>query len=145
MNDFIDKYGNGLKTTKSAHDFAKTVSTLKATIENEKVPVDFFTVIDHLESAKTSDAPDKDKMLPSTVILFGNRERATQKILEFPMMALDLPQRMLVHEDADGNVYVTHNTGDYMRLAVSLRHGDDVDTEQYDKLLGAIAGAVAAT
>jgi uncharacterized protein (DUF302 family) len=65
------------------------------------------------------------------VILFGSPKAGTPLMVAAPTLAIDLPLKALVWEDADGRVWVSYNAPEYLQE----RH--DVPKE----LLPNIAGA----
>lgn len=58
-------------------------------------------------------------MRPMELILFGNPAAGTPLMIAHPTLAIDLPLKALVWEDAAGSVVVSYNSPDYLRV----RHG----------------------
>jgi uncharacterized protein (DUF302 family) len=58
-------------------------------------------------------------MRPMILILFGNPKGGTPLMQSYPTLAIDLPLKVLVWEDADGRVWVSTNSSDY----IQRRHG----------------------
>jgi len=58
-------------------------------------------------------------MKPTKLVIFGNAKAGTPLMLAAPTLALDLPLKALVWEDADGKVWVSYNTPQYLQE----RHG----------------------
>jgi uncharacterized protein (DUF302 family) len=58
-------------------------------------------------------------MRPMILLVFGNPKGGTPLMQAYPTLAIDLPLKALVWEDADGKVWVSTNTPDYLRR----RHG----------------------
>ena len=74
-----------------------------------------FAVVDHSgEAAKVG-----LKMPPTKVLIFGSPKAGTPLMLAAPSLAIDLPLKALVAEDAGGKVSVTYNDPEYLRV----RHG----------------------
>ncbi len=92
---------SGIQTLPSADDFATTVERLEQAIADEGLTL--LTMIDHAANAQNAGL----ELPPTTVFLFGNPEAGTPLMQAAPTFALDLPQRMLVWEDANGDVFVT--------------------------------------
>ncbi len=62
--------------------------------------------------------------MPATkVIVFGSPKGGTPLMVASPSVAIDLPLKALVAEDADGKVSVTYNGREYLRE----RHGFSAD------------------
>ena len=74
-----------------------------------------FTVIDHSGEAEKAGL----KMPPTKVVIFGSPKGGTPLMLSAPSLAIDLPLKALVAEDANGKVSVSYNDPDYLRE----RHG----------------------
>jgi uncharacterized protein (DUF302 family) len=63
------------------------------------------------------------KLLPRTVILFGNPRIDTANMEKAPTLAIDLPPKALVWQDDHGKVWLTYNSGEYLQNYVYPRHG----------------------
>ena len=59
------------------------------------------------------------KMRPTKVLIFGSPVAGTPLMVAAPSLAIDLPLKALVAEDADRKVSVTYNDPDYL----GARHG----------------------
>jgi uncharacterized protein (DUF302 family) len=74
-----------------------------------------FALIDHSgEAAKVG-----LKMPPTKLLIFGSPKGGTPLMLAAPSVALDLPLKILVSEDAEGKVWLSYNSPDYLKE----RHG----------------------
>jgi uncharacterized protein (DUF302 family) len=58
-------------------------------------------------------------MRPMMLVLFGNPKAGTPLMQAYPTVAIDLPLKALVWEDAGGRVWVSTNSLEYLRR----RHG----------------------
>ena len=58
-------------------------------------------------------------MRPTKLLIFGSPKAGTPLMLAAPSMAIDLPLKILVWEDAQGKKWISYNTLDYLRE----RHG----------------------
>jgi len=58
-------------------------------------------------------------MRPTKLLIFGSPKAGTPLMLAAPSMAIDLPLKILVWEDAQGKNWISYNTLDYLRE----RHG----------------------
>jgi uncharacterized protein (DUF302 family) len=79
------------------------------------------------------------KMPPTKLLIFGKPEAGTPLMLAAPRLAIDLPLKILVWEDAAGKVWVSTNSADYLRE----RHG--LPPDQVAALAAVDAIAEAAT
>jgi uncharacterized protein (DUF302 family) len=118
-------HGNGLVQVASRHSVEETVQRLEAAFVGKGMQV--FAVIDHSgEAAKVG-----LKMRPTKVVIFGSPKGGTPLMVAAPSLAIDLPLKALVAEDAAGKVSVTYNDPEYLRE----RHG--VPEELIKNLAGA--------
>ena len=120
--------GNGLVQVGSHYPVEETVRRLSAAFAEKGLQV--FAVIDHSGEAEKVGL----KMLPTKVVIFGSPKGGTPLMVAAPSLAIDLPMKALVAEDAQGKVSVTYNDPEYLRD----RHG--VPGELIKNLAG--AGAV---
>jgi uncharacterized protein (DUF302 family) len=92
----------GLLTLKSAHSVDETIARVRSLIEAKQIRE--FALIDHSgEAAKVSLAMPKTQ-----VVIFGNPKGGTPLMLAAPSAAIDLPLKLLVREDAEGNVWISY-------------------------------------
>ena len=104
---------NGLVTLKSAHSVEETVARVRGVLEAKGIRE--FALIDHSgEAAKAGLAMPKTQ-----VLIFGNPKGGTPLMLAAPSIAIDLPLKLLVREDAAGTVWVSY----WSAQALLKRHG----------------------
>lgn len=107
----------GMVTTASAHGVDATIQRFEAAVRAKGWVV--FGEVDHAAAARKAGlALDR-----RTVILFGNPRTGTPAMRAHPTLALDLPMRVLVWQDAQGQVFVTRGTGADIATRVFARHG----------------------
>ena len=74
-----------------------------------------FARVDHSgEAAKVG-----MEMHPTQLLIFGSPKAGTPVMLAAPTVAIDLPLKALVWEDAQGKVWITYNSAEYLQR----RHG----------------------
>jgi uncharacterized protein (DUF302 family) len=117
--------GNGLVQLASGYSIDETVKRLEAAFGQKNLQV--FAVIDHSGEAEKVGL----KMKPTKVLIFGSPKGGTPLMVAAPSLAIDLPMKALVAEDADGKVSVTYNAPEYLQD----RHG--VPEELIRNLAGA--------
>ena len=78
-----------------------------------------FTQLDHAAAAEKNGL----KLLPRTVIVFGNPRLGTGNMVKAPTVAIDVPPKALVWEDDQGKVWLTYNSAHYLADYVYPRHG----------------------
>jgi len=120
--------GNGLKTLPASKNAAATIIQLEQAIKARGMKV--FTKIDHAAAASEFGL----EMPPSTVVIFGNPKGGTPNFLKKPTLAIDLPLKMLVWEDKDGQAFVTYNTAAYVFETLYPRHGRKVPAAVIERL-----------
>lgn len=120
---------DGMIKVKSPHDVATTVDKLIAVLESKGMKV--FSRINHAEGAKNAGL----ELRPTELVVFGNPKVGTPLMLCSQSLAIDLPQKMLAWQDADGNVNLGYNDPSYLKE----RHA----TEGCDEVLGKVTGALA--
>ena len=121
---------NGLVQLGSQYSVDETVQRLSAALQEKGLQI--FAVIDHSGEAQKVGL----KMRPTKVLIFGSPKGGTPLMVAAPSLAIDLPLKALVAEDAAGEVSVTYNDPAYLQQ----RHG--VPGELIKNLAG--AGAVIA-
>jgi uncharacterized protein (DUF302 family) len=77
------------------------------------------------------------QMPSSELLLFGNPEAGTPVMIAAPSIAIDLPLKLLVWENANGKVRISYNNPDYLQA----QH--DLPPDLVQNL--AVAGALAKT
>jgi uncharacterized protein (DUF302 family) len=65
------------------------------------------------------------------VLIFGNPKAGTPLMIASPLLALDLPLKVLVWQSEDGRVWVSSTSASYLQARYSIPEG----------LIGNIAGA----
>jgi uncharacterized protein (DUF302 family) len=108
---------NGLIRVASHYPMDEILQRLENTFAEKGLQV--FAVIDHGgEAAKVG-----LKMPPTKVLIFGSPKAGTPLMLAAPSLAIDLPLKALVAEDAQGKISVTYNDPEYLRA----RHGFPIE------------------
>jgi len=104
---------HGIVDRPSNHSVDETVERLKGILHANGVTL--FAVIDHSgEAAKVGMT-----MRPTKLLIFGDPKAGTPLMIASPRSAIDLPLKILVWEDPDGNVQLTYNSPAYL----GARHG----------------------
>ena len=116
---------NGLVRVRSQYSMEETERKLKAAFVEKGMQV--FAVIDHSGEAEKVGL----QMLPTKVIIFGSPKGGTPLMVAAPSLAIDLPLKALIAQNAEGKVWVTYNSPDYLQQ----RHG--VPAELIKNLAGA--------
>ncbi len=78
--------------------------------------VTVFALVDHSgEAAKVGMT-----MRPTKLLIFGNPKSGTPLMLASPSIAIDLPLKILVWEDADGGAWLSYNSPVYLQARHKL-------------------------
>ncbi len=126
----------GLITLKSAHSVQDTVDKLESVLKSKGMNV--FGKVNHAEGAMKAGM----ELKPTQVVIFGNPKVGTPLMQCARSVAIDLPQKALIWEDDDGQVWLGYN--DPAHLA--KRHGIEGCDEVLKKVSGALGNfAKAAT
>jgi uncharacterized protein (DUF302 family) len=103
----------GIIDTPSHHSVDQTVETLKGILQSRGITL--FAVVDHSGEAKKVGMT----MRPTKLLVFGSAKAGTPLMLAAPSSAIDLPLKILVWQDAGGQVWVSYNSPLYLMQ----RHG----------------------
>ena len=125
---------SGIITRPSRHSVAQTVETLTAVLRAKGVTL--FALVDHTgEAAKVGMT-----MPPTKLLIFGNPKAGTPLMLAAPSVAIDLPLKILVWEDAQGRAWLSYNTPAYLQE----RHGVPQELSPNLAVVGMLARAAGA-
>jgi uncharacterized protein (DUF302 family)/uncharacterized membrane protein YidH (DUF202 family) len=103
----------GIVVKPSNHTVEQTVDRLKNVLQSKGVAL--FALIDHSGEAEKVGI----KMPPTKLLIFGSQKAGTPLMLAAPSIAIDLPLKILVSEDAQGKAWVSYNSPVYLQE----RHG----------------------
>ena len=103
----------GIVDKPSNHSVDQTVEKLKAILQAKGVTL--FALIDHSGEAEKVGM----KMRPTKLLIFGSPKAGTPLMLAAPSIAIDLPLKILVWEDAQSKAWVSYNSPAYLQE----RHG----------------------
>jgi uncharacterized protein (DUF302 family) len=78
--------------------------------------VKLFAVVDHSGEAERLGL----KMPPTRLLIFGNPKAGTPLMLAAPSVALDLPLKILVAEDAAGKTWTSYNASAFLQTRHNL-------------------------
>jgi uncharacterized protein (DUF302 family)/uncharacterized membrane protein YidH (DUF202 family) len=112
-SDMTSAPRNGMISKSSKHSVDETVDRLKNILQSKGVTL--FALIDH-----SGEAEKVGMKMPATkLLIFGNPKAGTPLMQASPSIAIDLPLKILVAEDSNGNVSVSYNSPEYLQQ----RHG----------------------
>ncbi|HEX4001331.1 MAG TPA: DUF302 domain-containing protein [Candidatus Acidoferrales bacterium] len=100
---------NGIISKPSNHSVDATVEKLKGILQAKGVAL--FALVDHSGEAEKAGL----KMRPTKLLIFGSPKAGTPLMIASPSVAIDLPLKILVAEDADGKAWVSYNSPAYLK------------------------------
>ncbi len=92
----------------SPHSVDETLERLEGAVRARGMKV--FAVVDHSGEAALAGL----SMQPAKLLLFGAPKGGTPLMRAAPLLALDLPLKALVWQDATGTVWVSYNSTAYL-------------------------------
>mmetsp|Transcript_1597 Transcript_1597/g.2489 ORF Transcript_1597/g.2489 Transcript_1597/m.2489 type:complete len:340 (-) Transcript_1597:39-1058(-) len=125
----------GYNTFPSEFDFDTTLQNLVTAIENGPPTIAFQ--VDHAANAQNSGAGE---LLSNTLVVFGNPLIGTPLMESNPTVGIDLPLKILVTQDTNGDVYVVANTVRFLRARHNLQGVRDT-LDKIDNVLMTLIGA----
>jgi uncharacterized protein (DUF302 family) len=103
----------GLMTIKSGHSPRHTMNRLEAAVAAKGMTV--FARIDHAAGASAAGL----SLRPAEVLIFGNAKGGTPLMQAAQTIAIDLPLKALVWQDASGDTWLSWNDPAWL----AARHG----------------------
>jgi uncharacterized protein (DUF302 family) len=100
---------NGIISKPSNHSVDETVAKLKGILQAKGVTL--FAFVDHSGEAEKAGL----KMRPTKLLIFGSPKAGTPLMIASPSIAIDLPLKILISEDANGKVWVSYNDPIYLK------------------------------
>lgn len=101
--------GKGIIDKPSNHSVDQTVEKLKTILQSKGVTL--FALVDHSGEAQKVGM----KMPPTKLLIFGSPKAGTPLMQASPSIAIDLPLKILVWEDAQGKVWLSYNSPAYLQ------------------------------
>ena len=114
----------GIQTRPSPFSVKKTLERLQEVIH--RLNLNLFAHIDHSGEAKRVGL----QMQEAHVLIFGNPKGGTPLMIASPLIALDIPLKVLVWQSEDGQVWVSSTSVAYLGARYSIPQ----------ELIGNIAG-----
>jgi uncharacterized protein (DUF302 family) len=111
--------GDGIVKVKSAHNFDETIELLKKDIASKGIM--FFMAVDQAKLGANAGI----KLLPSTLLIFGNPPLGIQFLTSNPNAGLDWPVRLLVTQDEKGQVWAIYTDFDWIKRHHGIENRDD--------------------
>ena len=106
----------GIVDIPSRHTVEETVARLRGFLERKGVTL--FSCVDHSGEAEKVGLT----MRPTKLLIFGSPKAGTPVMLAAPTTAIDLPLKILVWEDGQGQVFVSYNSPEYLEQRHGIPH-----------------------
>lgn len=104
----------GVTTKSSSYSVPETLERLQQTIHAKGLML--FAHIDHSAAARDVGLT----MQEAHVLIFGSPKAGTPLMVASPLVALDLPLRVLVWQDQDGHTWVSYTSIAYLAERYSI-------------------------
>ena len=105
---------NGIISQPSPYSVAETIDRLTAVLEAKGITI-FARIDQQVEAEKVG-----LNLRPTQLLLFGSPKAGTPLMVAEPMIALDLPLKVVAWEAADGEVWLSYNDAYYLQKRFSL-------------------------
>lgn len=105
---------NGLVTIPCNHSVDDTVRKIEQVLRAKGITL--FALIDHSGEAKKVGM----RMNPTKLLVFGDPRAGTPLMIASPGIAIDLPLKILVREDAEGKTWLSYNSTSYLQARHNL-------------------------
>jgi uncharacterized protein (DUF302 family) len=105
---------SGIVTIPSRHSVEETVVKLQELLRAKAVKL--FALVDHSGEAEKVGM----QMRPTKLLIFGSPKAGTPLMIASPSLAIDLPLKILVWEDAARKTWVSYNGAQYLQTRHSL-------------------------
>jgi uncharacterized protein (DUF302 family) len=110
----------GMISIKSAHSVAATADRLEKILTSKGMTV--FARIDHAAGAQKAGKT----LAPTELVIFGNPKVGTPLMQCSHSIAIDLPQKALIWQDAAGHVWFSYNDPQFLALRHNTQGCDEV-------------------
>jgi uncharacterized protein (DUF302 family) len=105
---------NGIISQPSPYSVTEAIDRLEAILQAKGITV--FARIDQQAEAEKVGL----SLHPTQLLLFGNPQAGTPLMVAQPIIALDLPLKILAWEASDGKVWLSYNDPNYLKQRFSL-------------------------
>lgn len=96
------------------HPVAETIDWLESLLKSKGLKI--FARIDQAAEAKAVGL----EMRPMVLLIFGDPKAGTPLMNRYPSLAMDLPLKALVWESADGKIWLSYNSPEFLQQRHNL-------------------------
>src|ERR1700686_5146433 len=119
---------NGIIDVPSRYSVPETLARLQSILKEKNIAV--FAVINHSGEAEKAGL----KMRPTQLLVFGSPRGGTPLMVAAPRLAIDLPLKALARQDAQGKLWLSYNSPEYLQQ----RHGFPAELMKNIAVIGAL-------
>jgi uncharacterized protein (DUF302 family) len=105
---------SGIIVLRSNHSVDQTVEKIEKMLQAKGVKL--FAMVDHSGEAEQAGL----HMQPTKLLIFGSPKAGTPLMVASPGIAIDLPLKILVSEDSQGQVWISYNSPAYLQARHNL-------------------------
>ncbi len=116
VGDTVLSEGNGVVNVPSAFSVDESFERLRSRIDQAE-PLSVIATVDHAANAQSVGLT----LPPTRLIVFGNPMLGTRLMQSERTVGIDLPQKFLIWQSAEGQVFITYNDPAFL----ARRHGID--------------------
>ncbi|MDN2664236.1 DUF302 domain-containing protein [Psychromonas sp. 14N.309.X.WAT.B.A12] len=139
LSFFVTSYSHaseGVTSVASHHSVKETADRFVDILSKKGLTL--FARIDHQKNAKSVNL----ELRETEVLIFGNPKVGTPLMQCEQQVAIDLPQKVLIAKDADGNVWLSYNDPEYIKQRHQVT-GCDAVFSKVANVLSALTNAAA--
>ncbi|WP_018404201.1 DUF302 domain-containing protein [Marinobacter gelidimuriae] len=111
---------DGLIMVKSNHSVAATADRLEAALSKNGM-----TIMNRINHAAGAESVNME-LRPTELVIFGNPKVGTPLMQCSQTVAVDLPQKALIWEDENGQVWLGYNDPQYLKIRHAIEGCDPV-------------------
>ena len=111
----------------SKYSVVETIDRLEAMLKSKGIKI--FARIDQAAEARAVDL----FLRPTVLLIFGDARAGTPLMDKYPSLSLDLPLKALAWESAEGKVWLSYNTPEYL---MERHHLDTPPFKAVEQLIG---------
>lgn len=100
---------NGIRHLGSPYSVPETLKRVESLLQESGLTI--FCRVDHSGEAEKTGL----KMQPTQLIVFGSPKGGTPVMVASPTIAIDLPLKALIWQDAAGKVWISYNSPEYLQ------------------------------
>jgi uncharacterized protein (DUF302 family) len=105
---------NGIVHLRSPYPVLETIQRLESILSAKGITI--FARVHHSDEAAKAGL----EMRPTELLIFGSPKSGTPPMVASPTLAIDLPLKALAWQDADGIIWLSYNSPEYLQQRHNL-------------------------